>query len=149
MIKRLATDRWSILTLPFTSYFNSMTTKPMLQFTFHFLFNFEFENRVQYSGQNILMRLQFITRTFSKFTVDTHFGVVSITHKLLPYFTNDDDIHFSAISNQTNFSIDKHMSYITTTTDKHMSYINIPIDKHITHQQISILAVSTLHQTSI
>ena len=88
--------------------------------------------------------------------MDTHFGVVSITHKLLPYFTNDDDIHFSAISNQTNFSIDKHMSYITTTTDKHisyintttdkhMSYINIPIDKHVTHQQISILAVSTFH----
>ena len=77
------------------------------------------------------MRLQFITRTLSKSKVDTHFGVVSITHKLLPYFANIDDIHFSAISNQTNFSIDKHMSYITTTTDKHMSCINIPIDKHM------------------
>ena len=45
--------------------------------------------------------------------MDTHFGVVSISRELLPSFTNDDDIHFSAISNQTNFSIDKLMSYIT------------------------------------
>ena len=45
--------------------------------------------------------------------MDTHFGVVSIAHKPLPYFTNDDDIHFSAISNQTNISIDEHMSHIT------------------------------------
>ena len=67
--------------------------------------------------------------------MDTHFGVVPITHKLLPYFTNDDDLHFSAISNQTNFSIDKHMSYITTTTDKHMSYINTSTNKHMSYIQ--------------
>ena len=81
-------------------------------------------------------RLSILAKTFDD---------VSIIHELLPYFTNDDDIHFSAISNQTNFSIDKHVSYITTTTDKHMSYINISTDKHVTHPQISVLAVSTLH----
>ena len=68
--------------------------------------------------------------------MDTHYFVVSITHKLLPYFANNDDIHFSAISNQTNFSIDKHMSYITTTTDKHMSCINTSTDKHMSYINI-------------
>ena len=81
--------------------------------------------------------------------MDTRFGVVSITHKLLPYFVNNDDIHFSAISTQTNFSIDKHMSYITTTTDKHMSYINTSIDKHMSCINIPIDKHMSCINTSI
>ena len=131
MIKILATDTQSILTLPFTSYFNSMTTKSTLQFTFHYLFNFGFENKAQYSGPKHLMRFEFITGTPSKFKMDTHFGVVPFTHRPLSYFTNDDDIHFSAISNQTDFPIDKHMSYINISTEKHMSYIYTSLDKHM------------------
>ena len=133
MTKRLATDTWSTLTHPFTSYYNSMTIKSKLQFTFHFLFNIEFENTAQYSGQNLWWDYYSSLEHFRKFKVDTHFGVVSIAHKLLSCFTNDADIHFSTISNRTNFSIDKHMSYINIPIDKHINYINIPIDKHMSY----------------
>ena len=119
MTKRLAVDRWSTLVHSFTSHYCSMTFVSVLLFTFHFLFNLEFENKAQCPSQIIWWDQNFPTRILSKFMMDIHVGVITKSNKTfpyfstiyilvlyqikqtIPYFTNDNDIHFSAISNQT------------------------------------------------
>ena len=77
------------------------------------------------------MRLRLIFKTFPKLMMDTHFNAVSITHKPFPhftrdthfgavshniesllYFTIDNDIHFSAISNQFEHFHNQHLIHI-------------------------------------